>query len=71
MAKYYIDCREVGYLDCDFSTEGDTIEQVVERCAEHGRRYHNLRGFGAELFARMRPHIRRLEAGSAALRDAE
>ena len=64
MTKYYIDCKEVGYLDCDFSTQGDTIEQVIERCADHGRIHHNLLGFGPELYARMRPHIRQIEGSS-------
>ena len=59
MAKYYsISCREVGYLDCDYATTGDTLEQVVEQCADHGREYHELKGFGAELYAKMRPHIK-------------
>ena len=64
MSKYYIDCREVGWQDCEFRTEADTVEQVVEQCAEHGRAYHNLKGFGVELYARMRPHIRKLEDGA-------
>ena len=59
MAKYYsISCKEVGYLDCAYSTTGDSIEQVIELCADHGRQYHELKGFGAELYAKMRPHIR-------------
>jgi predicted small metal-binding protein len=64
MAKYYIDCCDVGYQDCDFRTEADSVEQVVERCADHGREQHGLRGFGPELYSRMRPHIRLLEDGS-------
>ena len=64
MSKYYIDCREVGWQDCSFSTEADTIEQVIEQCADHGRVQHNLKGFGQELYAKMRPHIRRREDGA-------
>jgi predicted small metal-binding protein len=64
MSKYYIDCREVGWQDCEFSTEADTIEQVIEQCADHGRTHHNLKGFGTELYARMRPHIRKREDGT-------
>ena len=66
MAKYYIDCKEVGFQDCEFCTEADTVEQVVEQCAAHGREHHNLRGFGPELFARMRPHIRLRETDATA-----
>jgi predicted small metal-binding protein len=59
MAKYYyIDCHEVGYLDCDFCTTAESVELVVEQCAEHGREHHALKGFGLELFAKMRPYIR-------------
>ena len=58
MAKYYyISCREVGYLDCDYCTSADTVEKVVEQCADHGRAFHDLKGFGMELYAAMRPHI--------------
>jgi predicted small metal-binding protein len=56
MPKYYIDCREVGYLDCKFRTVADSVEQVVEKCADHG---------GPELYARMRPHIHKVEETSS------
>ena len=64
MSKYYIDCRDVGLEDCTFSTEADTIEQVVEQLADHARTHRNLRGFGQELYSKMRQHIRRREDGS-------
>ena len=58
MAKYYyINCKDVGFRDCDYSTHAATIEQVVEQCADHGRESHDLKGFGTELYAKMRPHI--------------
>lgn len=60
--RYYIDCREVGYLDCGFSTEAETVEQVIEQCADHGREHHGLKGFGVELYAQMRPHIKQRQA---------
>ena len=64
MSKYYIDCRDVGWDDCTFSTEADTIEQVVEQLADHVRIHHNLRGFGQELYSKMRQHIHRRGDGS-------
>ena len=64
MAKYYITCEDVAGIDCDFRTEADTVELVIEQCAAHGRAEHGLRGFGAELFAKMRPHIRLVETGT-------
>jgi predicted small metal-binding protein len=64
--RYYIDCREVGYLNCEFSAEAETVEMVVEQCADHGRSHHGLKGFGTELYAKMRPHIRVREAENPA-----
>ncbi len=61
MAKYYIECDTIGFVDCDYRTEADTIEQVVEQCAVHGRARHNLRGFGPEDYAKMHPYIRLVE----------
>ena len=61
MTKYYITCNEVGYEDCDYCTEGDSIEQVIERCADHGREFHGLKGFGPQLFVQLRPHIHPVE----------
>jgi predicted small metal-binding protein len=63
MSKYYIDCRDVGWHDCTFSTEGDTVEQVVEQLADHVRTHRNLKSFGQDLYGRIRPHIRRREDG--------
>ena len=62
MAKYYyLSCLEAGIPDCDFSTTADSIEQVVEHCAKHARELHGLKGFGPEVYAQMRPHIRVVE----------
>jgi predicted small metal-binding protein len=67
MAKYYfISCKAVGVLDCDFSTSGETIEKVVEQCADHARQYHELKGFGPEIYAKMRPHIREVDEAAPA-----
>jgi predicted small metal-binding protein len=65
MVRYYIDCRDVGWQDCSFSTEAGSVEQVIEQCADHARAHHNLKGFGQELYGRMRPHIRQRDAGTA------
>lgn len=58
MTKFYsINCRDAG-VDCDFSTIGESLEEVVEHCADHARRLHGMMGFGMELSARMRSHVR-------------
>jgi hypothetical protein len=59
MSKYYDDCRESSHPTCTFSTEAGSIEQVVEQLADHVRIHRNRRGFGKELYARMRRHIHR------------
>ncbi|MPZ49631.1 MAG: DUF1059 domain-containing protein [Dehalococcoidia bacterium] len=64
MSKYYIDCRDVGWQDCSFSAEADTIEQVVEQLADHIGIHYNLKGFGHELYGTLRQHIRRREVVS-------
>ena len=64
MTKYYIACKDIGILNCDFYTEGENVEKVVEQCAVHGRAEHGLRGFGPEVFAKMRPHIKVLDPDS-------
>ena len=58
---YYLNCRETG-LDCDFEARGENLDQVVELCAEHGARNHGMKGFGPELFARIRLQIKVQEA---------
>lgn len=53
-------CRDVG-VDCDFTARGGTIQEVVDRCAEHAIAAHGWKGFGPELFGRMRAHIRTVQ----------
>lgn len=58
---YYLNCRDVG-VECDFEACGETVEGVIEQCADHGRREHGMKGFTPDLFARMRRLIRKVEA---------
>ena len=58
MAKVYaLRCRDIG-VDCDYETRGANPEQVIEHCAEHGRQQHGLRGFGSDLYLKMRAGLR-------------
>jgi predicted small metal-binding protein len=59
---YVINCREVG-VDCDFEARGSSIEEVMERCAEHAIREHGMKGFGTELYTKMRRCVRTVEQG--------
>lgn len=54
---YQITCRDAG-VDCDFEATGSSLDEILERCADHGSREHNMKGFGPELFMKMRNCIR-------------
>ena len=60
---YVINCRDVG-VDCDFEAQGSSIEEVMELCAEHAIREHNMQAFGPELYIKMQRCLRTLEKGS-------
>jgi len=61
MAKIYsINCRDAG-VDCDFEASGSSIDEVMQRCADHGAKEHNMGGFGPELFRKMRSCLKTVE----------
>ena len=54
MAKMYlINCRDAG-VDCDFQARGSSREEVMQLCAEHAIKEHNMMAFGPELYTKMR-----------------
>jgi predicted small metal-binding protein len=55
MAKV-IRCRSVG-VDCDFEARGETVEEVLQKCAEHGRREHGMTELSPESAAKFRAAI--------------
>jgi predicted small metal-binding protein len=66
MAKVYlINCRDAG-VDCDFEARGSSLEEVMQRCADHGIQEHNMKAFGPELYTKMRRCVKTLEEGSSA-----
>lgn len=61
MAKtYVINCREVG-VDCDFEARGANLDEVIEQCADHGKREHNMHAFGPDMYAKMRSCLKVIE----------
>jgi len=50
-------CRDVG-VDCDFTARAETIEEVIAQCVDHAKNKHDMKGFGPELYAKMRSNIR-------------
>ena len=64
MAKVYlINCRDAG-VDCDFEARGASIDEVVQLCADHAIREHNMKGFGTELYLKMRRCLKTVEEGA-------
>ena len=65
MAKVYlINCRDAG-VDCDFQARGSSIDEVLQLCAEHAVREHNMKAFGPELYLKMRRCLHTLEEGTS------
>ena len=63
MAKI-IRCREVG-VDCDFEARGATEQEVLKKCAEHGRTAHGIQELTPELITKVRAAIREEPEGQA------
>jgi predicted small metal-binding protein len=47
MAKT-ISCRDVG-VDCDFQAQGETAEEVLQKCSDHARSAHGMTEIPPEL----------------------
>jgi predicted small metal-binding protein len=56
MAKV-IRCREVG-VDCDFEARAETVEEVMQKCAEHARTDHGMNEIPPELAAKVQSAMR-------------
>ena len=64
MAKI-IRCREVG-VDCDFEARGATEQEVLAKCAEHGRTAHGIQELTPELVVGVLAAIREEPEGRGA-----
>jgi predicted small metal-binding protein len=56
MAKS-ISCRDVG-VDCDFQATGETVEEVMQQCAEHAKSAHGMDQIPPELAAMVQGAIK-------------
>ena len=54
---YFIRCRNAG-VDCDFEARASDLDELMQMCAEHGAQAHNMKGFGAELYLKMKQCVR-------------
>ena len=61
MAKMYVlSCRDAG-VDCDFEARASTLDEVMQLCAEHGAAAHNMKGFGPDLYLKMKQCVQVVE----------
>jgi predicted small metal-binding protein len=51
-------CKDVGYSDCDWSTSGQSDEEILNHAREHGREKHGLTDFSQDLKDKVRSKIR-------------
>ncbi len=56
MAKV-IRCKDIG-VDCDFEARGETVEEILLKCAEHGRDVHGMNELPSEMVDNVRACIR-------------
>ena len=56
MAKQ-ISCRDIG-VDCDYQARGNTVEEVLQKCAEHASSAHGINEIPPELIAKVQAAIR-------------
>jgi len=56
MAKV-LSCRDAG-VDCDFVARGETVEEILKQCVEHGRKAHDMKEIPKDLEKKIRSLIR-------------
>lgn len=56
MAKV-LSCREAG-VDCDFVARGETEEEILTQCMDHGREAHGMMEIPKDLEGKIRSLIR-------------
>jgi predicted small metal-binding protein len=61
---YFISCRDAG-VDCDFQATGSNLDEIMQICADHGAQEHDMKGFGPELYRKMRSCVKILDEGAA------
>ena len=52
-----LSCRDVG-VDCDFKARGNTVDEVVRKAAEHGRKEHGMKEIPEELKEKIKKAVR-------------
>ena len=50
-------CRDAG-VDCDFEVRAETEDEIMEKCAEHAKKVHNMTEISPELAAKVKAAIK-------------
>jgi predicted small metal-binding protein len=50
-------CRDVG-MNCDFKTQGNTEQEVMQKVSEHAKKAHNMQTIPPDVERRARSAIR-------------
>ncbi|HEY3056229.1 MAG TPA: DUF1059 domain-containing protein, partial [Thermoanaerobaculia bacterium] len=51
-------CKDAGMKDCDFKTQGQTEQEVMQKAAEHAKKAHNMQTIPPDVERRVRGAIR-------------
>ena len=57
---FFISCRDAG-VDCDFEARASSMDEIMQLCADHGINEHNMKGFGPDLYLRMKRCVKVLD----------
>ena len=60
---FFISCRDAG-VDCDFEARASSMDEIMQLCADHGINEHNMKGFGPDLYLRMKRCVKVLDETS-------
>jgi predicted small metal-binding protein len=52
-----ISCRDIG-VDCDFVATGNSDEEIIKACAEHGKKAHGMEALPPELAQKVKSSIK-------------
>ena len=63
----YLSCREAG-KDCDYIAKADTVDEVMKKAAEHGKKVHGMKDaeFTPEMMKKFRALVHDEKSGKAA-----
>lgn len=52
-----VSCRDIG-MDCDFKAVGATVDEVLEKCAAHGKKDHGMQTIPPDVTQKIKAAIR-------------